>query len=507
MELYGYLWIVRRRKWVIIAATAAAVIIAVLVTAAIKPVYQATATVRVTTASAGSLDYINHDTNYTDRLINTYIKVATSAPMQAELTKRLGFDVLSTQVAAVPNTELMQITAQDRTPAQATQGANALADLLIIYIKNPANPADTTNSGEQLLAKQLTQAQTDLQKARDQYAILVSSTPSDTVAINLAQQSIQVKADAYSNLLNLYSRTVATQGLLTSAVSVIEPAVIPERPSQPRAEMNIGLGLVLGILSGIGLAFIFENLDTSLNTAEQIEQVSERSVLGSIPSLRRLENAYLNNQSREGEPFRQLRTSLQSSLPDSCLPTLLVTSATSGEGKSTVAANLAHAFGQTKPKVLLIDCNLRAPTLHRILDVPNEAGLSAVLEQTKTIGEVVKYSSKVGAWLVPSGVLPKNPADVMASAAMTELLQQAKQQFDIVILDAPSLLGVSDAAVLASQVDAVVLVVDSRHARQNTVKAACRVLEKSRAKSVGIVVNRVAHMVAYGNIRKRQPSG
>ncbi len=492
MELDGYLWIVRRRKWVIIAMTVVAVIIAALVTVAMKPVYQATATLRMITATAGSFDYIDHDTNYTDRLMNTYARVAASAPMQAELDNRIGFTALSVKVTPMANTELMQITAEDRTPTRAAQAANALADLLIAYIRGTDNSTDTNNSGEQLLAVQLTQAQADLQKARDQYAILVSSTPSDTMAMNAAQLSIQAKQDAYNTLLNLYGRNLATQGSLALSVSIIEPAAIPERPSQPRAEMNLGLGLFLGILSGIGLALVLENLDTTLNTTEQIEQVSEYSVLGSIPTLRHLDKALLNGHTPEGEPFRQLRAGLLSSVPDSRLATLLVTSAGRGEGKSTVAMNLAHAFKKTK-RVLLIDCDLQAPRLHRILGVSNEVGLGAVLTKTKTVEEVAQYNSKVGASVLTSGVLPPEAADLMTSAAMTEVLHKAQQQFDVVILDAPSLLEVSDASELASKVDAVVLVVDSKRARQSTVKAACRVLKNARARSVGIVVNRAQH--------------
>jgi succinoglycan biosynthesis transport protein ExoP len=421
MELGAYLEIFWRRKWVIAVTVAVTVTVVVMGTLMMTPKYEASTTLRVLTATSGSADWVNYEVMYTDRLMNTYVEIATSRPVLGALVRRLGLGK-SPQIEAeiLPDTELFQITVEDPNPIVAREAANALAEILVAQ-----------------------------------------------------------------------SEELYTGKRVRDFVSVVEPAVSPLAPSKPRKELNIALGFMVGLAGGIGLAFLFENLDTTLYATEQIEEATELSILGKIPTgKRRRQITLFNGHSPQGEAFRRLRTHIFTLDHDAPLQTLLVTSAEPREGKSTIVANLALAIAQSGQKVIVVDADLRLPTLHKIFDLSNEIGLSSILRQEVTLDEAAQDSKIPGVQVLPSGPLPPNPAELLGSPQMTALIEQLAQQFDLVLLDTPSLLAVTDAAVLVPTVDGVVLVVGRAQARGEAVRAARQQLADVRARSVGIVVNR-----------------
>jgi capsular exopolysaccharide synthesis family protein len=271
---------------------------------------------------------------------------------------------------------------------------------------------------------------------------------------------------------------------------VVEPAIVPEAPSKPRKLLNLALGFLIGLAGGIGLAFLFENLDTTLYTTDQIEAVTNTSPLGGIPSVKQWkDNALVNGNSQFGEAFRRIRTQIFVSAQNTPPHTILITSAEQGEGKSMVSANLGFAIAQTGKSVIVVDCDLRKPSQHRIFTLTNKSGLSNILIQNRPLEEAVQVSKIPGLQVLTSGPLPVNPAELLGSKQMEALIHLLMQQFDVVLLDTPSLLAVTDAALLVPYVDSVLLVVSRGESRDKAVRDAYKQLSEIHARSIGVVIN------------------
>jgi non-specific protein-tyrosine kinase len=207
--------------------------------------------------------------------------------------------------------------------------------------------------------------------------------------------------------------------------------------------------------------------------------------------------ALFNEKSPQAEAFRYLRTRI-SALDHGTPPQkLLVTSAEPGEGKSTVTANLAVAIGRSGLRVIAVDADLRLPTLHTIFGLSNEVGLGNVLSQEAILDEAVQDSDIPGIWVLTSGPSPPSPAELLGSPQMSALIEQLAEQFDVVLIDTPSLLAVVDATELVSTANGVVLVVARALARREAVKAACQLLEEVKAELIGTVVNRAGQNRRY----------
>jgi len=364
-----------------------------------------------------------------------------------------------------------------------------VAGLLIAQVSAP----DTGEGGTaaEALSQQLVQIENELNQAQQEYESLVTQSPEDSERILAIQQKIDLKQATYATLLKQQEQIRLREALRANSVSIIEPAVVPQTPSKPRIELNIALGFLVALAGGTGLAFLFENLDTRLYTTEQIENIPELSILGTIPTAKSQEHiTFFGSNPAQEEAFRRLRTNLFTHDNKAPLKTLMVTSAAQGEGKSTVVANLALAIAQSKRKVVVVDSDLRMPALHTLFNLPNEIGLSTVLKQGATLDEAIQTSHLPRLHVLTSGPLPSNPAELLGSPQMTAVLRELAQRFDVVLLDTPALLPVADAAVLAPAVDGVVLVAGRAQARKDDVQAACQQLADVKARVVGLVMNR-----------------
>ena len=276
-----------------------------------------------------------------------------------------------------------------------------------------------------------------------------------------------------------------------STVEIIDDADLPIRAVRPNIPLNISLGVVVGLILGVGLAFFIEYLDTSVKTIDDVERALGAAVLGVIPqnvgSL--LEEG---DESPHAEAYRVLRTNiLFAGRKSEKQTTFSVVSGGAGEGKTTTMFNLAVVFAQQGDRILIVDSDLRRPSMHRYLKVSNNIGLTNYLLGQVAIDEVIQTTELPSLHFIPSGKLPSSSMGILSSAKMKEFVLEMKSRYDYVFLDAPPIMGVSDASVLASMVDMCVLVVQYRKYPQLMTQRAKSMVTKVGGELVGVVLNNI----------------
>ncbi|MGD0251855.1 MAG: polysaccharide biosynthesis tyrosine autokinase [Verrucomicrobiota bacterium] len=276
----------------------------------------------------------------------------------------------------------------------------------------------------------------------------------------------------------------------SAMVQITDPAGPADAPVKPNKTLNIGLGVVFGLVMGIGLAFFIEYLDTSVKTIDDVERAFQAPVLGVIPQ----NVGFLADEGTESthaEAYRVLRTNLLFSRKDDKLNSLVVVSAGAGEGKSTTALNLATVFAHTGQRVLLVDSDLRRPTLHKMLRVSNNIGLTNYLLKQNALAEVIQTTSVPLLDFMASGKMPNSSMGVLGSLPMKDMIGELKQRYDFIFFDSPPILGVSDASILASEVDLVLQVIQYRRYPQPMNIRAKQMIEKVGGNFAGIVLNNI----------------
>jgi capsular exopolysaccharide synthesis family protein len=266
-----------------------------------------------------------------------------------------------------------------------------------------------------------------------------------------------------------------------------EPGKDPVRPNKP---LNITLGLIFGLIVGIGLAFFIEYLDTSVKTIDDVERAFQAPVLGVIPQSVGI-LADEGPESRYAEAYRVLRTNILFARKEEKFSTIVVVSAGAGEGKSTTTLNLATVFAQAGQRVLVVDSDLRRPTLHKLLHVANDLGLTNYLLKQNTLEEVIQTTAVPTLNFMASGKLPSSSMSILNSAHMKAMIAALKQRYDFIFFDSPPILGVSDASVLASEVDMVAQVIQYRRYPQPMNLRAKQVIEKVGGTFIGIILNNI----------------
>jgi capsular exopolysaccharide synthesis family protein len=299
--------------------------------------------------------------------------------------------------------------------------------------------------------------------------------------------------------LDQYEQARLKELMRTNLISIVDPAIVPVAPSKPNKLMNIGLALIFGLLGGIALAFLFENLfGTRLYTSKQIEAVTGINTIGKIPPMEHNRLFSFNKHRSElsnfpfAEAFRRLNVQLflqnNNQKNGGSFKVFMVTSSEPGEGKSTITSNLAIAMAQSGKKVIVVDCDLHIPQQHKLHDLSNQVGLSTVLQNP--VSEItVKKTRYPGMFVLTSGTLPDSPTKLLGSSQMISVLTLLSKQYDAVLLDTPAYLTVSDAAQLVSMVDGVLMVVRRNYIREESVIETCKQLVEIKAPILGIVIN------------------
>ena len=276
----------------------------------------------------------------------------------------------------------------------------------------------------------------------------------------------------------------------SSSVEIVDHASVEDRAVRPNVPLNITLGVIVGLIMGFGLAFFIEYLDTSVKTIDDVERALQAPVLGVIP-----QNVGTLMQegpdSPHAEAYRVLRTNLLFSRKDPNANSITVVSGGAGEGKSTTIFNLATVFAQNGSRVLLVDSDLRRPSLHKMLNVSNSVGLTNLLLKQNTIEEVVQTTNIPSLHFLPSGKLPSSSLGILNSVQMRDFVKAAKERYDFVFFDSPPIMGVSDASVLASEVDMALLVIQYRKYPQVMTIRAKNMVQKVGGNLLGVVLNNI----------------
>lgn len=381
----------------------------------------------------------------------------------------------------------------------------AQIDELNVRIKGELNVVVASVKGQYEAAKQQ-EAQLRDRLSQSRAQVLVNQDRS--VDLNLLKRELDTNRQVYDSLLQRFKEVSVTGGLTTNNISIVDEAQTPQYPFSPQPQKNAAIGMALGLLLGLGLAFLRESLDDSLKHADEIETNYGLPLLGLIPvikgggkSLQAGLTAHENPRSPFSEAYRSMRTALQFSTPEGSPKRLMVTSCGASEGKSTTAIALAINFAQLGQSVLLIDCDMRNPSLHTTLKLPNEVGLANFLAGDTGPRTLIQPTAVPNLSLLPSGPLPPDPVELLMGPKFILLLEKAQEMgFSQVIIDSPPLLGLADALVLGNQIQHLVFAIKAGHTRKSSIKNALRRLHGAGIYPMGVVLTHVQnhHASEYG---------
>lgn len=311
----------------------------------------------------------------------------------------------------------------------------------------------------------------------------------------LAQRTVNAIAKAFVSEVEKIERPSATRSEEPAVrVSIVEPALVPGEPVEPRPVRNYALGLVLGLLLGFGLAVLAEHLDRTIKDKDDLEESLGLPVLASIPKIQmRSDELHLevDNQSVFAESFRKLRTAIQLYDAGTTHRTILITSAHAREGKSTTAINLAAVCAYAGSSTVLVEADLRRPKLHEHFTITELNGFTTALLGRITLDQATLRTSIPHLACIPAAAIPPNPVELLASGHMQAILEELKQHYETIVIDAPPLLPVADATTIASRVDGVLLVARTKQTRRDQLKESAELVKNVGGRVLGVVLNAV----------------
>lgn len=318
-------------------------------------------------------------------------------------------------------------------------------------------------------------------------------TDSRSIRYNILRREADTNRQLYDSLLQRYKMVGAASDVRPNNIAIIDRATVPGGPYSPNGMLNLIMGVLTGLLLGVALAFALEFIDDTLKTPEDVEQKLRLPVLGIIPRLagkQTAAQAAADLRSAFSEAYRSVRTALQFSTDHGVPRVLLLTSTSPGEGKSTSALALARNFAQLGKRVLLVEADMRNPSLHRTTGLQADKGLSNLLAGAASLQEVVIDGGQANLSVILAGVLPPNPAELLSGSKMKSLLDIAAEQYDQVVIDGPPVMGIADGPLLANAADATLLVVDSGKTRIGHAQGALKRLLGARAHVLGVLLTK-----------------
>ncbi len=497
IELRQYFEILRKWMWLIVLTTVIAGASAFLTSKHTTPVYQASSTLLINQARNPDVSYADIMTS--ERLAHTYAKLLISRPVLEETAKRLGLNGINQgdiSVQPVRDTQLIVLKANSTIPSLAARIANTLPQVFIE--QNNEMQSKRYAASKEGLQKEMQDIESQIKSVQAQIEAL--GNPADVAGQTKKTQLETLLAQyrsSYASLLNNYEAIRLAEARESTGIQISEPARIPGHPIKPRTMMNTLLAAIVGAMLGLGAAFMIEYLDDTLKTPFDVERYLGITVLTGIGKTKesRLEKALITADELKSpitESYRALRTNIQFSGVDKPIRTLSITSANPLEGKSTVTANLAVVMAQAGKKVIAVDADLRRPMLHKIFNLPNNRGLTNLLiQQDSNLNSYLQDVAVKGLSVITSGPIPPNPAELLGSRRMAELVHRLSKGADLVVFDTAPIMAATDTVVMAPVVDGTMLVLEAGKTRIPAARQSLESLNRVGGRVLGAVLNKL----------------
>ena len=495
MSMRDYWHGVMRRKWLIVLALLATVGSSMALVVMQKPIYEAEAQVLVRSLSSESV-FNTQTVNNSNavRFIETEIRVLEGQPVEDRVGENLGIesDIPNVSGSPVGQTDVIAVRVRSGDARTAAQLADAYVQAYT-DVRREQNVQGLLDGAAEV-QKKISELQTQID-AIDQQVAAAPSDQQDALRASLAPQR-QLLVDQQAVFRQRLDQIQVDASVQSGSAQLVRPAITPTSPAEPNPLRTLALAIIVGLLLGLGAAFLADYLDDSVNTAEDLERASGGlPVLGAVPQDNPPDNrpiAISLPKDLAVEAYRGLRTSVQFLTMDRNIKVVQVTSPLPGEGKTTTAANLAVLLVQAGKRVVLVDADLRKPRVHEMFVVDPSKGLTTAL--LGSAPEVVMQKVEVGddrLHLLTSGSIPANPSELLGSNRMRSLLGALRDEFDVVIVDAPPVLPVTDAVVLSGLTDMVILVTKTHQTTDRQVREAVGLLARAGATLGGTVLNKV----------------
>lgn len=399
MNLQDFLKLLRTR-WITVCAVALLTVLGTAIyTMLITPLYQASTRLFVSTSAGSSLAETYQGNRFSQERVVSYAELLKGKTLAQRTVDKLGLDISAEELqkkvsaSAKLDTVLITVSVVDESPVRARDIANALSDEFVVLVRELETPEGAASPDARVVVEQR--------------------------------------------------------------------ASIPEGPVVPKTSRNIAVGALLGVALGIGLAVLRDHLDNTVKSRGVLEEITDAGLVGSIPldKMRRKQPAisFETDSSGISEAFRKLRTNLQFLSVDNPPRVIVVTSSMPAEGKSTTAINIALALAEAEHNVVLVDGDLRRPTLHKYLELAGTVGVSTVLSGRVTLDEALQKTRFAGLTVLTSGTVPPDPSELLGSQSAKKMLAELRSRYDYVIVDSTPLLAVTDAAILAASADGVLI--------------------------------------------------
>lgn len=510
IELDQYLNPLKKWWWLILATVALTAIASTVVVARTPDTYYSRATILVGQAIADPNPSAS-DLNLGRQLAVTYAELAKRSLVRDAVAERLGFPP-AYQVNVPSNNQLVEVSSISRSPAQSQAVAQAVAEELIALSPNNAlldDPSRQAFIQEELVLMEgeISRITKEIQR---QQAVLAQQSSANEIAFT--QSSINSMTDTLLQLRSSYSELLnGTANVGKNSLTLIEPATLAGRP-MPKNRGIIALSAFSAGVLAIAAAYLLESLDDSIRSPEKAAEIAGYSVLTEVAKMKEGVESKLvtlhSPRSPISESYRYLRTNVQYANIDSVTHSLLVTSCNPSEGKSTTIANLAVSIAQAGQSVLLIDADLRKPVQHKMFELPtSQHGLTSMLiqmeiedleaEPEQFYRYAFRLSQPCSLTILPCGNVPPNPSETLGTQKMKRFVKWAETQFDVILVDTPPVLAVTDSLVVGSYVDKAVVVIESGRTNRKELEKTIARLHDSHVGVMGLVVNQSKSPEAY----------